>query len=107
MNSHTMWMVGFRFWSEAGTDVRHFYLVRGVASEAEAQRAAAHKAGTVPEHTRRRGAELDAEWIQVQEVVRDGIGRCRLSDLPPRQAARVPLDRKILAGKARRRTSAA
>lgn len=100
MNNHTMWMVGFRFWSEAGTDVRHFYLVRGVASEAEAQRAAARIAGAAPERTRRKGAELDAEWIQVQKVVHDGIGRCRLSDPPPHQAARIPLDGKIMAGKA-------
>ncbi|MEU8951932.1 hypothetical protein [Streptomyces sp. NPDC048489] len=107
MNNHTMWLIGFRFWSEAGAYTKHFYLVRGVTGEVEAQRAAARRAGAAPERTRRKGAELDAGWIQAQEVMRDGIGRCRLSDLPPHQTTRAPLDRKITSERARQHAPAA
>jgi hypothetical protein len=89
------WMVGVRFWSEAGNDVRHFYLVEGNISGAEARRAAAREAASDSEFARRQGAKLDEDWVQVQRVVQDDIGRIRLSAPLPDETTAVIPDQRV------------
>ncbi|MFG2306585.1 hypothetical protein [Actinacidiphila glaucinigra] len=73
------WMVGVRFPSAAGRAVRHFYLVDGAVSSAEARSTAVSEAGRVSELAGRQSAELDPPWVEVQRVVRDPLGRVGLS----------------------------
>lgn len=72
MTGDDKWMVGVRYHSADGRLVRHFYVVDGTRTEAQACRQAVECAG-------RKGEGLDAQWIQIQRLVHDRLGGVELS----------------------------
>lgn len=81
MDRGSKWMVGVHFHSAAGRAVRHFYVVDGAVSGAEARSAAVSEAGRVsaPGDRYGAGAVPAPPWVEVQRVVKDQLGRFRLS----------------------------
>ncbi|GHH66502.1 hypothetical protein FHS35_008849 [Streptomyces umbrinus] len=79
MGSDSKWMVGVRFLSGNGKIVHHFYVIDGATNGAQACRAAGERARQAFECAVRQGADLDAQWVQVQRVVRDPLGMVGLS----------------------------
>ncbi|MGI5414081.1 hypothetical protein ACQEV9_45765 [Streptomyces chartreusis] len=79
MSADNKWMVGVGFCSRSGEIVRHFYVIDGVTSGLQARRAAGARAREILEWADRQGSDLDAQWLQVQRVVRDPLGRVVLS----------------------------
>ncbi|MFD7445411.1 hypothetical protein [Streptomyces sp. NPDC059909] len=72
------WLVGFRYRCDSRT-VRCFYLVCDAVTGRQAQQLAAARACSTAEMQRRGHRPLDAEWVQIQRLRRDGIGAWHLA----------------------------
>lgn len=78
LDTDFLWMVGFRI-NAAGSQVRHFYLVRQASGPACAREIALQMACSASERGARGDATLDEDWTEIRRVGRDEIGIWQLS----------------------------
>jgi hypothetical protein len=92
MSGVDKWLVEVRHRSPAGLEVRHFYLVDGVAGSEQACSVAGQRAAVACGRSRRSIAEADYRWGTVQRILREPLGGITLSAPFP------PVERRPLAG---------
>ncbi|MFE0630043.1 hypothetical protein ACFW3D_24140 [Streptomyces sp. NPDC058864] len=75
----TVWLVGLRHRGGSGALVHHYYVVAGTAAGVDALRRARWYAAQPAERLLRGDAAVDRTWAEVRRLIRDTLGRFRLT----------------------------
>ncbi|MET8331065.1 hypothetical protein [Streptomyces sp. NPDC005181] len=76
---HDKWLVGLQFHTANCQPLWLYYVVDGVCDTTHAVSMAIQRANTGPERVARGGVQAEADQVEVQQILRDAIGRFSLT----------------------------
>ncbi|MER5436704.1 hypothetical protein [Streptomyces sp. NPDC002588] len=77
--NHDKWLVGLRFHTADSQPVWLYYVVDEAFDTTHAMRTAIQRAGSDPDRAALGRAQVEADQVEVQRILRDVLGRHRLS----------------------------